>query len=147
MKMHLVLAAAFVGLCSHAASARYDGGDTWSALEAKPYAPSIRSITVATTAPLYSLQRDYPNQYGTPADPDSVDRIVQLKSGSHWINVDYGERIKFVVRNQSGSERSFAWRFDVPNMSQFDLSRIAPADLPVEGVRVFVAPDPRYYGG
>jgi hypothetical protein len=147
MKMHLVLAAAFAGLCSHAAFARYDGGDTWSELEPKPCTSSSQLLTVATIAPLSSLQIDYPNVYGTPADPDSVGRIVRLGSGSHWVNVAYGESVKFIVKSEEGSERSFAWRFNVePNTSHVDLSEVAPADLPVHDVRVFVAPDPRYSG-
>jgi hypothetical protein len=146
MKMHLVLAA-FAGLCSHAAFARYEGGDSWSELEPKPYTRSSQLLMVATIAPLRSLQRDYPNVYGTPADPASVGRIVRLGNGSHWVNVAYGESVKFIVKGDDESERSFAWRFDVePNTSHVDLSDVAPADLPVHDVRVFVAPDPRYSG-
>jgi hypothetical protein len=48
MKMHLVVTAALAALSSHAAFARYDGGDTWSELE-----PSIGSVQPAS-----SQQRD-----------------------------------------------------------------------------------------
>jgi len=40
MKMHLVVVAALAALSSHAAFARYDGGDTWSELESKSYVPT-----------------------------------------------------------------------------------------------------------
>jgi hypothetical protein len=191
MKMHL-LAAAFAGLSSHAAFARYDGGDTWSGLEPQPVvhstrpltvaaiassssvgrdylydapprydggdtwsalqpkavAPSTQSPVLATTAPLSSLQRDYPSVYGTAAQPDSADRIVRLSGSSPSVNVAYGETVKFIVTGDYGSERSFAWRFDVsPALTHVDLSDVAPADLHVQNVRVFVAPDSRYRGG
>ena len=147
MKTNLVLAAAIAGLCSHAAFARYDGGDTWSALATNAYSGAGEPLAVATTAPLSSLQRDYPSAYGTPSDPDSTDRTVRLGSGSHWVNVAYGERVKFIVESADGSQRSFAWRFNVaPNMSHVDLSDVAPADLPAPAVRVFVAADVRYSG-
>jgi hypothetical protein len=192
MKMHLVLAAAFAGLCSHAAfarydggdtwselepaavarsthpltvatyassgsvqrdylygePARYDGGDTWSTLEPKSHTGSKQSLTVATTGPLSSLQHDYPSVYGTPAQPDSTDRIVRLSGSARSVNVAYGETVKFIVIDQSGAERSFAWRFDVsPAMSHVDLNDVSPADLPAQDVRIFVAPDSRYRGG
>ena len=145
--MRLVMAAAFAGLCSHVAFARYDGGDTWSELEPKPHTRSSQLLTVAMIAPVSSLQRDDPSDFGTPAEPGSVGRIVRLGSGSHWVNVAYGESVKFIVKGDNGSERSFAWRFNVaPNMSHVDLSEVAPADLPVQDVRVFVSPDPRFGG-
>ena len=192
MKMHLVWVAAFAGLSSHAAFARYDGGDTWSQLEPKPYTRSSQSLTVATaaslsslqrdylydsparydggdtwsqlepkpyarsnepltvatTAPLSSLQRDYPSVYGTPAQADFVDQVVRLTGGAQSVNVAYGETVKFIAKGENGSERPFAWRFDVsPALGHVDLSDLAPADLPVHDVRVFVAPDSRYRGG
>jgi hypothetical protein len=186
MKMRLVMAAAFAGLCSHAAFAASEGGDTWSEMQPQPRstqpstiattafstspqgfpvpaseggdtwsemrsqanARSTRSPVVATTAPLSSLQSDYPSAYGTPADPDSANRIVRLSSSLHSVNVAYGETVKFIVDVPNGSERSFAWRFDVsPSLSHVDLSDVAPADLPAQNVRVFVAPDSRYRGG
>jgi len=130
------------------APARYDGGDTWSALDPKHVAASTQPPVLATTAPLSSLQREYPSVYGTSAEPDSADRIVRLSDSSHSVDVAYGETVKFIVTGDYGSERSFAWRFDVsPALSHVDLSDVAPADLHVQNVRVFVAPDSRYRGG
>jgi len=191
MKMHLVLTAAFAGLCSlafarydggdtwselepqpvarsaqplvvttiaplgtvqrdypYGAPGRYDGGDTWSAVEPRSGAPSTPSLVVATTAPLSTLRRDYPSIYGTPAEADSADRIVRVSGSARSINVAYGETVTFVVDGENGSERSFAWRFDVsPSLSHVDLDEVAPAGLTARNVRVFVAPDSRYRGG
>ena len=191
MNKHLVVAAVFAGLCTHAfarydggdtwselqpnaaarstqplvmamiaplsaaqrdylydAPSRYDGGDTWSAMEPKSAAPSTQPLVFATTAPLSTLQRDYPSIYGTPAEVDSADRTVRVSGSARSINVAYGETVKFIVNDENGSERSFAWRFDVlPSLSHVDLDDVAPAGLPARNVRVFVAPDSRYRGG
>jgi hypothetical protein len=147
MKMHLVVMAALAALSSHAAFARYDGGDTWSELEPKSYVAPAESLTVATTAPLSSLRDQNPSAYGTPAQADGADRIVHLESGEKWVNVAYGETVDFRVNTGNGSEQSFAWQFNVsPDMTYVDLSDVAPADFPDKGVRIFVAEDPRYSG-
>ena len=128
-----------------------EGGDTWSAVNPQATARSTPSPAVATTAPLSTLQRDYPDYrtaYGTPAEPDSADRIVRVSRSLQSVNVAYGETVKFVVDGENGSERSFTWRFDVsPALTHVDLSEVAPADLPAQNLRVFVAPDSRYRGG
>jgi hypothetical protein len=60
MKMHLVMTAAFAGLCSHAAFAASEGGDTWSALQPQAYTRSIQSPVVATSASSSKLQGGFP---------------------------------------------------------------------------------------
>jgi hypothetical protein len=149
MKMHSVLAAALVGLASHAAFAASEGGDTWSSLEAESsHASPTESLTVATTAPLSTLQHETPSVYGTPAQADSAERIVRLGPDSRSIDVAYGETVKFIANAENGSAQSFAWRFDVsPAVTHVDLSEVAPADFPDQNLRVFVAPDARYSGG
>jgi hypothetical protein len=128
MKMHLVLVAAVAGLCSHAAFADPEA-NFWQPREAKPFTRSTRP-------------------YGTPAQPDAAARIVRLSGSSHWINVAYGETVNFIVDAASGSQRSFAWRFNVsPGLSHVDLDDVAPVDFPAPNVRVFVAPDAHYSGG
>ena len=148
MKRNLVLAAALAAVTSHAALGASEGGDTWSEVQPQPYARSSESPVFATRAPLSVLQHENPSVYGTPAEGDFTDRTVRLGSGSRWINVAYGETVRFIATGENGSERSFAWRFDVsPALSHVDLSDVAPADLDVQKVRVFVAPDARYRGG
>ena len=58
MKMHLVLAAAFAGLGSHAAFASSEGGDTWSELEPTPYVRSVQALPVPALGPVSSQQRE-----------------------------------------------------------------------------------------
>jgi photosystem II stability/assembly factor-like uncharacterized protein len=60
MKMHLVMAAAFAGLCSHAAFAASEGGDTWSQLQPQADTRSIQSPVAATSASTTNVQRGFP---------------------------------------------------------------------------------------
>src|SRR6266481_1589567 len=145
MKMHLVLAAIFAGLSSHAALASSEGGDTWSVLEPTPYVHPAQALTVPTSGPVSSQRREKPSVYGTPAQADSADRIVRMEPDPHSMNVAYGETVEFIAQGEDGAQRSFTWRFDVsPAMSYVDLSEVAPADFPDRKLRVFVAEDPRY---
>jgi len=145
MKRNLVLAAALAAVSSHAALGASEGGDTWSEVQQQP---SSQSPVFATLAPLSVLQHENPSVYGTPAEGDFTDRTVRLGSGSRWINVAYGETVRFIITGENGSERSFAGRFEVsPAVGHVDLSDVAPVDLDVQNVRVFVAPDARYRGG
>ena len=126
MKMHLVMAAALAALSSPAVFADPEA-DFWQQPQAKS-----------------SARPTQPSVYGTPAELASADRIVTLGPGAQSVHVEHGETVKFIVRVQNDQERSFAWRFDgSPVSSDIDLSQVAPADFPVHGVHVFVAPDSR----
>jgi hypothetical protein len=148
MKTHHAVAVALIGLGSHAAFAASEGGDTWSSVAPKRYSGYAPVITVATIGKLGNLQADRTTGKGTPTQPDASDRIVQLTPSMRWVDVGYGERVTFKVADESGAQRSFAWRFDMsPARSNVDLQDVAPADFPCHGVRVFVAPQPEYHGG
>ena len=85
--------------------------------------------------------------YGSPVDSPKVERVVHLGPDSHWVNVGYGETIRFVAHNGNATDRSFTWRFDVsPEVNYVDLSKVAPAGFPARNVRVFVSPNPLYAG-
>jgi Heavy-metal resistance protein CzcE len=114
MKMHVLTAAALTAFASHAVLANPE-----------------------------TVFGQHPKIYGTPAAETSTDRIVHLDPHSHWVNVDYGETVRFVAQSGNGSERSFAWRFDVSSdVWSVDLSKVAPAGFPDRNVRVYVGPDP-----
>jgi len=82
MKMHLVMTAAFVGLCSHAAFAASEGGDTWSALQAQAYPRSIQSPVAATSASSSSLQRGFSIAASEGGDTWSALAATSVSSGS-----------------------------------------------------------------
>jgi hypothetical protein len=60
MKMHLVMTAVFAGLCSHAAFAASEAGDTWSAVQERAVAGSIKSPMVAKSLSSSSLKGAFP---------------------------------------------------------------------------------------
>ena len=148
MKMQHAVAATLIGLGAHTAFAASEGGDTWSSVAPKQYSGSVPMMTVATIGKLNGLQSERTSGKGTAVVSDTSDRIVQLSPSTHWVSVAYGERVTFNLADDHGAQRSFAWRFDVsPVLTHVDLSDVAPADLSVRDVRVFVAPDSRYRGG
>jgi hypothetical protein len=127
-----------------------EGGDTWSAVQPSPLvAASDTPLLVATTASLSTLRtQQQPSVYGTLVEDTSADRTVRIGPHSHWVNVGYGDTVRFVVDDSSGAERSFMWKFDVsPEVSEVDLDKVAPADFLHHQVQVFVTPNPLYSGG
>ena len=52
------------------------------------------------------------------------ERVINVDPSTRWINVNYGETVKFVV-NGAGEARSFVFRFD-GNADQASLRDIAP---------------------
>ena len=148
MKMQFAVVAALIGLTSHGAFAASEGGDTWSSIEPKRFSGYAPMMSVATIGKLNHLQAERTSAKGTPVVPDASDRIVQLSASTRWVDVAYGERVTFMVTDDHGTQRSFAWRFDVsPARSSVDLADVAPPDFPVSGVRVFVAEALEYRGG
>jgi hypothetical protein len=115
----------------------------------------IRVMTAAVVAALASSAvlaasegGDTWSNFGTPVQSRKVDETVHLGSDSRWVNVDYGETVRFVAQGSDGSEHSFAWRFDVsPAVFSVSLGQVAPADFPDRQVRVYVGEDPRYSPG
>lgn len=71
------------------------------------------------------------------APTDIVDRVIEIHAGTRYVNVTGGETILFKV-----GQKSFARKFfTMLDHGDFDLSDIAPADVNVQGVRVFCGPD------
>ena len=77
MKMHLVLAAVFAGLSSHAALAASEGGDTWSEVQPQPGVRTTQPLAMPAPAPASSVQRDY--LYGAPARSEGGDTWSELQ--------------------------------------------------------------------
>lgn len=78
--------------------------------------------------------------YGSSAAPQAASRTINLASAGKSVNVDNGDTVKFV-----DGERSFTWHFDtLRDTSNFDLAAIAPAQLALPNVRVYVGSNPLY---
>jgi hypothetical protein len=78
--------------------------------------------------------------YGEAVQGGAPDRSVTVTPSTRYVNVDDGQTVRF---NASG--KTFEWHFDTLGGSpNFDLSAIAPKDVDVSGVRVYVDQNPLY---
>lgn len=74
---------------------------------------------------------------GSAASAQSVDRQIELRPGDKYVNVTRGETVLIKVGGQA-----FAWKFDTIGTPTFDLQKIAPKDVNVQGVQVYVVRGP-----
>src|SRR5471030_418950 len=80
--------------------------------------------------------------FGSAASAIAAERQIDLSAATKSINVNDGETVCFTANG-----KSFTWHFDTyANQGAFDLSKIAPADVMVNGVHVYVASNPVYRG-
>lgn len=72
---------------------------------------------------------------GTPAEPARATRTIVIAPGAKHVNVTQDEIVKFTA-----SGREFAFKFDGPSVTSFDLQRVAPPSVLDRPVIVYVAP-------
>jgi hypothetical protein len=78
--------------------------------------------------------------YGTSVAASTDARQITIFPQTKWVNVTDGETVKFDVNG-----KTFAWNVDTFGRdTSFDLAKIAPTGIQVNGVRVYVAPNPLY---
>lgn len=75
---------------------------------------------------------------GSPAAAQFVDRQIELQPGEKYVNVTRGETVLI-----KADGKAFAWKFDTLGTPVFVLSEIAPKNVNVKGVQVYVTEDPR----
>lgn len=81
--------------------------------------------------------------YGAPAADTAAARTIALQPGTKYVNVVNGETVKFTANG-----KSFSWHVQTyRNVTRFDLQKIAPQQLALADIRVYVAPNPLYAGG
>jgi hypothetical protein len=81
--------------------------------------------------------------YGQLVATAAADQDVQVNDSTRWVNVTDGQTVRFDL----GGGKSFTFNFDTwPGSQQVDLSTIAPKDVAVPNVRVYIAPNPHYLG-
>jgi hypothetical protein len=102
------------------------------------------SVFLATSAQAAHMGAGAPTgtiaDYGSAAAAQGADTQVTVTPETKWVNVNNGETVQFLV-----SGKTFAWHFDTfQNSPILNLSAIAPPDVNVGKVKVFVAPDPLY---
>lgn len=102
-------------------SAQADQSDNWAAKVPLSAASSPMKNTVAP--------------YGNAISTTAATRQITLTPGTKWINVKHGESVNFVAQG-----KSFAWNFyTLRSDTNFDLAAIAPKDLNMQQIRVYVA--------
>ena len=80
--------------------------------------------------------------YGSTAPHAAAQRSIELQPDTRHINVTRGETVTIARAGQR-----FTWHVQTfSNKTVFALSDIAPKDMPVDGVQVYVAANPQYAG-
>ena len=80
--------------------------------------------------------------YGTPAHHGAAQRSIELRPDTRHINVTRGETVTIARAGQR-----FTWHVQTfNNKTVFALADIAPKDMPVDGIQVYVAGNPLYAG-
>ena len=77
---------------------------------------------------------------GDSATPEQSQRTVEITPVTKYVNVTEGDVVKFVANGTS-----FVWNFDSPNVSSFELNRVAPAGALDHPVTAYVARNPDLY--
>lgn len=81
--------------------------------------------------------------YGSSAPHAAAQRSIELQADTRHINVTRGETVTIARAGQR-----FTWHVQTFNhQTTFALSDIAPKDMPVDGIAVYVAANPLYAGG
>ncbi|MFP5393700.1 MAG: CzcE family metal-binding protein [Gammaproteobacteria bacterium] len=101
-------------------------------------AAAVLSIPLAAMAASPEKGRQHAN--GQAASASAATHTKKIGPKTKYVHVNHGDTVTFVV-----GHKTFTWHFDT-NMSgaNFPLAAIAPADVPTQGVRVYVAPNPLY---
>ncbi|QYG05387.1 CzcE family metal-binding protein [Janthinobacterium sp. PAMC25594] len=83
-----------------------------------------------------------PADYGSAAHDGAAQRSIDLQPDTRRINVTRGETVTIARAGQR-----FTWHVQTfNNKTVFALSDIAPKDMAVDGVQVYVAANPLYTG-
>ena len=83
-----------------------------------------------------------PADYGSSAPHAAAQRSIELQPDTRHINVTRGETVTIARAGQR-----FTWHVQTfSNKTVFALAAIAPQDMPVDGIKVYVAANPQYAG-
>ncbi|KAI3593429.1 hypothetical protein D9X30_1581 (plasmid) [Cupriavidus sp. U2] len=97
----------------------------------------------ASTATAQAMAKRHATLYGDPAGQSQASRIIDVKPGMRYVNVDSGETVAF-----RAGEKIVAWTFaQMVRDSSVDLGLLMP-DLPGSaGVRVYIDRSDLFTGG
>ena len=93
------------------------------------------AISLAASPAIHAQTASTSFLLGSPTAAGSAERVITLTGETRWVNVKYGESVRFV----SGTQE-FAWKFDGPDSRQFVLRQVAPAGTISQSITVYVTP-------
>jgi hypothetical protein len=77
---------------------------------------------------------------GDPSSPAQAQRTIVITPATRYVNVTGGDVVSFVSNGQA-----FTWSFDgPPEVSSFELNRVAPPGALDHAVTAYVATNPEY---
>jgi hypothetical protein len=93
----------------------------------------VASVAAAAAVPTTLL--------GDRATPEQAQRTIVITPTTEYVNVTEGDVVTFVANGVT-----FAWNFDgPPEVSSFELNRVAPAGALDHTVTAYVARNPELY--
>lgn len=107
--------------------------------------PRLHALMLAallTSASASTLAANQAAPLGNPVPVSGSQQTIELQPGTRYLNIEQGQTLKFVAKG-----KAFAWNFDTFGLPVFNLSDIAPKDVDVGNVRVYISPDRTYAGG
>jgi hypothetical protein len=113
------------------------------ALEMTGLKPGVPASTAQAQAQAQAMAKRHATLYGDPAGQSQASRIVDVKPGMRYVNVDSGETVAF-----RAGENIVAWTFaQMVRDTSVDLGLLMP-DLPGSaGVRVYIDRSDLFTGG
>lgn len=106
----------------------------------KTVAILLAAATLSPVAAMAHHKGEYvKDPLGHAVSASAATRSVTIDEKTRSINVNQGDVVQFNVGGQT-----FAWQFDTLREGRIDLATIAPADVHVHGVNVFVEANPVY---
>jgi hypothetical protein len=78
--------------------------------------------------------------YGQIVSTSAVDKTIQVDASTRWANVTDGQTVRFDVDGKSFTFNFSGW----PGAHAVDLAKIAPQDIAVPHILVYIAANPRY---
>lgn len=100
----------------------------------------LGALIAATGTTAYAAS--HTDRFGNAVPVSGKQRTIELQPGTRYLNIEQGQTLKFIVQG-----KAFAWNFDTFGTPVFNLAEIAPKDVDVGNVKVYISPDRTYAGG
>lgn len=100
------------------------------------------TLALSASASAMAADNTSPVTYGHLAKEGTASRVIEISPSTRAINVHDGETVRFNVNG-----KIFEWTFNIPTREGvISFSDVAPIETGAGNVRVYVAPNPLYFG-